>query len=107
MTIELADSGENFSEENQAFILLNFVLELCRDVKNVLRYGRDGLKFDIVIFALGTRDVELKKGKRELGKRDKKECCSCDALYTRRRSTKGDKCWHVKKNGNIGGIVLS
>lgn len=40
-----------------------------------------GLKFDIVVFGLRIRDVELKKEKKELGKRDKNDSSSSDALF--------------------------
>lgn len=47
--------------------------EIFRDVKNALQYGRDGFKIDTVVSALRTRDVELKKEKRELGRGDKNQ----------------------------------
>ncbi|XP_038895850.1 uncharacterized protein LOC120084019 [Benincasa hispida] len=49
------------SDENQAVILLNSLPELYREVKAVIKYGRDSLSMDIVLDALKTRNLEIKK----------------------------------------------
>lgn len=41
MTIELVDSREKLSDENQAIIFLNLFHELFRKVIYALQYGRD------------------------------------------------------------------
>lgn len=38
--------------------------DLFKDVKNALQYGRDGIKFDIVVYGLRIRDAKLKKEKK-------------------------------------------
>uniref|UniRef100_A0A803PZY6 CCHC-type domain-containing protein n=1 Tax=Cannabis sativa TaxID=3483 RepID=A0A803PZY6_CANSA len=60
--IELANSGENeaLSDENQAIIILNSLLESYRKVKTTIKYGRTEITLEEVISALISKDLELK-----------------------------------------------
>ncbi|KAA0043220.1 Retrovirus-related Pol polyprotein from transposon TNT 1-94 [Cucumis melo var. makuwa] len=59
--IDLNNIGEKMSDENQAVILLNSLPETYREVKVAIKYGRDSLTMSIVLDALKTRNLEMKK----------------------------------------------
>ncbi|TXG67745.1 hypothetical protein EZV62_009020 [Acer yangbiense] len=62
MIIELANAGENekLSDENEAIILLNSLLDSFKDVKAAIKYGRSSLSLEECISALKSKDLELK-----------------------------------------------
>lgn len=72
MTIELAYSSDHLLDENQVITLLNYGPEMFRDVKNALQYRIDGSKFDTMVPSSMTRDVELKKDKKNQEKEKRK-----------------------------------
>ncbi|KAL0534607.1 hypothetical protein IC582_028898 [Cucumis melo] len=59
--IDLNNISEKMSDENQAVILLNSLPETYREVKAAIKYGRDSLTMSIVLDALKTRNLEMKK----------------------------------------------
>ncbi|TXG73733.1 hypothetical protein EZV62_002312 [Acer yangbiense] len=70
MTIELANEGEKekLSDDNEAIILLNSLLDSFRDVKAAIKYGRSSLSLEECISALKSKDLELKIEKKDHGK---------------------------------------
>lgn len=79
---------------------MNYIPRVYRKEKNALQYERNGLKFDIVVSTLTTRDVELKQDKKELGRSDKKDDHNGDPLYVRGRSSKKDDGFKKKEGFN-------
>lgn len=69
---------------------------MFREVKNVLQYGRDGLKFDTMVSSLHIRDSKLKLEKKEFGRHDKKDSSSCDTLFARGKSSKKEDGFQKK-----------
>ncbi|TXG58940.1 hypothetical protein EZV62_016769 [Acer yangbiense] len=69
MTIELANAGddEKLSDENEAIILLNSLPDSFKDVKVAIKYGRTSLSLEECIFALKSKDLELKIEKNDSG----------------------------------------
>ncbi|TXG60237.1 hypothetical protein EZV62_014810 [Acer yangbiense] len=69
MTIELANVGENekLSNENEAIILINALPDSFKDVKAAIKYGRTSLSFEECIFALKSKDLELKIENKDSG----------------------------------------
>ncbi|TXG49068.1 hypothetical protein EZV62_024943 [Acer yangbiense] len=67
MTIELANTGdkEKLSDENEAIILLNTLLESFKDVKAAIKYGRTSLSLEECISALKSKELELKIEKKD------------------------------------------
>ncbi|KAK3225086.1 hypothetical protein Dsin_004948 [Dipteronia sinensis] len=73
MTIELANAGEDekLSDENEAIILLNSLLESFKDVKAAIKYGRSSLSLEECISALKSKDLELKIERKDGGTSEK------------------------------------
>lgn len=61
MVIKIVDSGKELFDQNQAIILLNSISQNLQKKKNVLQYGKHGLKFNTMVFVLRTKDSKLKK----------------------------------------------
>ena len=40
---------DKLSDENEAFVLLNFLPETYKELKNALKYGRESIKTDDII----------------------------------------------------------
>ncbi|TYK05711.1 Retrovirus-related Pol polyprotein from transposon TNT 1-94 [Cucumis melo var. makuwa] len=59
--VGLNNIGEKMSDENQVVILLNSLPETYREVKAAIKYGQDSLTMNIVLDALKTRNLEIKK----------------------------------------------
>ena len=57
--------GDKLGDDNEAYVLLNSLLDTYKDVKNALKYGRDTITTDAIISTLRTKDLELKVTKRE------------------------------------------
>ncbi|KAA0060051.1 retrotransposon ty1-copia subclass [Cucumis melo var. makuwa] len=53
------------SDENLAVILLNSLLDIYREVKASIKYGRDSLIMNIVLDALKSKDLEIKKERKD------------------------------------------
>ncbi|TYK10340.1 Retrovirus-related Pol polyprotein from transposon TNT 1-94 [Cucumis melo var. makuwa] len=85
--VDLNNIGEKMSDENQAVILLNSLPEIYREVKAAIKYGRDSLNMSIMLDALKTRNLEIKK-----------ECKDGELLMARRRSEK--KSWKGKERSS-------
>lgn len=60
MVIEIVDFGKDLLDENQAIILLNYVLAIFCEVKNAFQFRRYEFKFEIMESYLRVRDVEIK-----------------------------------------------
>ena len=56
LTLSLEDK---LGDKNEAFVLLNFLPEAYKEVKNVLKYGRESVKIDAIISALKTKELEI------------------------------------------------
>ncbi|TXG66911.1 hypothetical protein EZV62_008186 [Acer yangbiense] len=66
LNIELAnaDSTEALSDENQAIIVLNSLLDSYNDLKATIKYGRDSLTLEDVLGALRSREMEMRSEKK-------------------------------------------
>ncbi|KAA0036441.1 hypothetical protein E5676_scaffold360G00940 [Cucumis melo var. makuwa] len=65
IVVDLNNINEKISDENQAIILLNSLPETYREVKAAIKYGRDSLTMSIVLDALKTRYLEIKKERKD------------------------------------------
>ncbi|KAA0060177.1 Retrovirus-related Pol polyprotein from transposon TNT 1-94 [Cucumis melo var. makuwa] len=63
--VDLNNISEKMSDENQVVILLNSLPETYREVKATIKYGRDSLTMSIVLDALKTRNLEIKKERKD------------------------------------------
>ncbi|KAA0054895.1 Retrovirus-related Pol polyprotein from transposon TNT 1-94 [Cucumis melo var. makuwa] len=62
IVVDVNNIDEKMSNENQAVILLNSLLsETYQEVKAAIKYGRDSLTMNIVLDAVKTRNLEIKK----------------------------------------------
>ena len=62
ITIGLSNINEKISNENQAIILLNYLVESYREVKTIIKYGRTSMALEDALSALRSRDIiEIKK----------------------------------------------
>jgi len=62
--IALANIDEKISYENQVILLLNPLLKSHKDLKTVIKYGRQTLTLEYVLIVLRSRDFEIKKEKK-------------------------------------------
>ena len=60
ITVSLANRDEKISDENQAIIILNSLLDTYKDLKTAIKYGRESLTLDDVLGALRLRELEIK-----------------------------------------------
>ncbi|KAL2486099.1 Copia-like retroelement pol polyprotein [Abeliophyllum distichum] len=73
----LAHNNKKYDDEDLAVILLNSLLDSYRDVRNAIKYARDVLTQSIVIDALRSNDLEVKKESRRNAREErhfKKDC---------------------------------
>ena len=56
---------DKFSDENEAFVLLNSLPKDYKEVKNPPKYGRDSVKTDVIILALKTRELKIQSSHNE------------------------------------------
>ncbi|TYK04234.1 Retrovirus-related Pol polyprotein from transposon TNT 1-94 [Cucumis melo var. makuwa] len=63
--VDLNNISEEMSDENQVVILLNSLPETYREVKATIKYGQDSLTMSIVLDALKTRNLEIKKERKD------------------------------------------
>ncbi|KAA0035050.1 putative retrotransposon [Cucumis melo var. makuwa] len=87
IVVDLNNIGEKMSDENQTVILLNSLLERYREVNATIKYGRDSLTMNIMLDALKTRNLEIKKEHKDE-----------ELLMARGRSDK--KSWKGKKKSS-------
>ena len=64
ITIELANTDEKISNENQAIILLNSLPESDKDLKIAIKYGRSSLTLEDVLSTFRSRDLEVMRDNR-------------------------------------------
>jgi len=104
--------GETISEEYKAVILLNVIPDIYKEVKNVIKYGRDTLTLEIVIDSLRSKEMELKHEKRHgevhmmIGRSQSKNQEGGGKNKGRSRSKsknrgKGKKCYGCGKIGHF------
>ncbi|KAL2487396.1 Uncharacterized protein Adt_32152 [Abeliophyllum distichum] len=62
---DITNCGETVPEINKVIILLNAIPDSYKEVKNVIKYGRETLTPDIVIDSLKSKERELKFEKNE------------------------------------------
>lgn len=74
------------SDGNKDSIILNSLPDSYSEVKTTIKYGRDSVTLDIVLNALRSRDLELKKQKRK----------DAEAMFARDRNEKKN----FKSNNN-------
>ncbi|KAA0067607.1 retrotransposon protein, putative, Ty1-copia subclass [Cucumis melo var. makuwa] len=107
--VDLSNIGEKMSDENQAVILLNSLPETYREVKAAIKYGRDSLTMSIVLDALKTRNLEIKKERKDgellmaRGRSEKKSWKGKERSSRSKSKGKSRKCFlchkgHFKKN---------
>ncbi|KAA0046503.1 Retrovirus-related Pol polyprotein from transposon TNT 1-94 [Cucumis melo var. makuwa] len=65
IVVDLNNIGEKMSDENQTIILLNSLPKTYREVKAAIKYGQDSLTMSIVLDALKTRNLEIKKERKD------------------------------------------
>ncbi|KAA0056593.1 Retrovirus-related Pol polyprotein from transposon TNT 1-94 [Cucumis melo var. makuwa] len=63
--VYLNNIGEKMLDENEAVILFNSLPETYREIKAAIKYGRDSLTMSIVLDALKTRNLEIKKERKD------------------------------------------
>ena len=60
ITVSLANRDEKISDENQAIIILNSLLDTYKDLKTAIKYGRESLTLDDVLGTFRLRELEIK-----------------------------------------------
>ncbi|KAL2498694.1 Uncharacterized protein Adt_24244 [Abeliophyllum distichum] len=78
----LSNVDKKFDDEDLFVILLNSLPDHFKDVKNVIKYGRDDLSITLIVDALRSRELEFKQDVRSSNKEEN--------LFVRRRSEKRD-----------------
>ncbi|KAL4031342.1 hypothetical protein IC575_009619 [Cucumis melo] len=95
------------SDENQAVILLNSLPETYREVKGAIKYGRDSLTMSIVLDALKTRNLEIKKERKDgellmaRGRSEKKSWKGKERSFRSKSKGKSRKCFLCHKEGHF------
>lgn len=109
ITLDLNNIGETVSDENKAIILLNSLPESYNEVKSAIRCGRDSLTMDIVLNALRSRELEMRKMKSKesealiaWGRTEKKTNNRSNSRGRSKSQGKQTKrCFHCHKEGHI------
>lgn len=57
--------GDNIGEENEAFILLYSLPESFKDVKVAMKYGKEKITTEAIIFIVRVRELELQMVKKD------------------------------------------
>ncbi|XP_038875093.1 uncharacterized protein LOC120067620 [Benincasa hispida] len=65
LSYEFRSIRDNIGEENEAFILLNSLLESFKDVKTAMKYGRERITTEAIISAVKVRELELQMSKKD------------------------------------------
>ena len=61
---DITNCGEKVTKEYKAIILWNVIPDAYKEIKNVIKYGRDTLTPEIIIDSLRSKEMELKSEKR-------------------------------------------
>ncbi|TYK10877.1 Retrovirus-related Pol polyprotein from transposon TNT 1-94 [Cucumis melo var. makuwa] len=107
IVVDLNNIGEKMSDENQAVILLNSLPETYREVKAAIKYGRDSLTMSIVLDALKTRNLEIKKERKDgellmaRGRSEKKSWKGKERNFRSKSKEKSRKCFLCHKEGHF------
>ncbi|KAL0537750.1 hypothetical protein IC582_026735 [Cucumis melo] len=107
IVVDLNNIGEKMSDENQAVILLNSLPETYREVKAAIKYGRDSLTMSIVLDALKTRNLEIKKERKDgellmaRGRSEKKSWKGKERSFRSKSKGKSRKCFLCHKEGHF------
>ncbi|KAE8649708.1 hypothetical protein Csa_011950 [Cucumis sativus] len=105
--VDLNNINEKMSDENQAVILLNSLLETYREVKAAIKYGRDSLTMSVVLDALKTRSLKIKKERKDgellmtKGGSEKKSWKGKEKSSRSKSKGKGRKCFLCHKEGHF------
>ena len=105
--VDLNNISEKMSDENQAVILLNSLLETYREVKAAIKYGRDSLTMSVVLDALKTRSLKIKKERKDgellmtKGGSEKKSWKGKEKSSRSKSKGKGRKCFLCHKEGHF------
>ena len=92
------------SDENLAVILLNSLLDIYREVKASIKYGRDSLIMNIVLDALKSKDLEIKKERKDKelllakGRSEKKSWKGKEKSSRSKSKEKSKRCSYVIKD---------
>ena len=107
IAVALDNIDEKISFENQAIILLNSLLESFKDLKSVIKYGRESLSLDDLLGALRSRDLEIKIKKKtnseslQVRGRQLRRDQSKNRWNSRLKSKGKQSCWHCHKEGPL------
>ncbi|KAA0038009.1 Retrovirus-related Pol polyprotein from transposon TNT 1-94 [Cucumis melo var. makuwa] len=107
IVVDLNNIGEKMSDENQAIILLNSLPETYREVKAAIKYGRDSLTMSIVFDALKTRNLKIKKERKDgellmaRGRSDKKKWKGKEKSSRMNSNGEARKCFLCHKEGHF------
>jgi len=113
ITIGLTNIDEKISDENQAILLLNSLLESYKDMKIVIKYGRESLSLENALVALRSRDLEVKKDKKSntakglqvQGKFDRRPQSRGRGVTRSQSRNRGSSrtmsCWFCKNEGHL------
>lgn len=86
----MANIEKEVGDENQTVILLNSLRESFDKIRAVIKYGRDSLKLDVMLFSLRIKELDMRScNKIMLG--------NGDALVANERS---DKCENKNHRNN-------
>ena len=101
--VDLNNISEKMSDENQAVIILNSLPETYREVKATIKYGRDSLTMSVVLDALKTRSLEIKKERKDgellmaRGMSEKKSWKGKEKSFRSKSKGKGRNCFLCHK----------
>ncbi|KAA0037675.1 Retrovirus-related Pol polyprotein from transposon TNT 1-94 [Cucumis melo var. makuwa] len=107
IVVNLNNISEKMSDENQAIILLNSLPETYREVKAAIKYGRDSLTMSIVLDALKTRNLKIKKERKDgellmaRGRSDKKNWKGKEKSSRMNSNEEARKCFLCHKEGHF------
>lgn len=65
IVLEFKNLGEKLDDDNEAYVLLNFLPESYKEVKNALKYGRETITTDAIKSVLRIKEIKLQVIKRE------------------------------------------
>ncbi|TYK09561.1 Retrovirus-related Pol polyprotein from transposon TNT 1-94 [Cucumis melo var. makuwa] len=109
IVVDLYNIGEKMSNENQVVIRLNSLRGTHREVKAAIKYSRHSLTMSIVLDALKTRNLKIKKEHKDrelhmaIGRSDKKRLKGKEKSSEMNSKGKARKCFlyhkgHFKKH---------
>lgn len=95
------------SDENKVIILLNSLPESYHEIKAAIKYGRDSLTLDVVLSALRSRELEMKKLKGKKAKvltvrgQQEKRSPRSQSKSKSKTNSKGKRCFYCHKEDHI------